>query len=206
MADIKPTTIAQYLATLPPERKKLIQAVRKTIKANLDPKLREGIQYGMIGYFVPHSVYPPGYHCDPKQPLPFAGIGNQKNHVGFYFFCVYQSEDVKNWFVDAWKKTGTKLDMGKACIRVKTLDDVPLGVVGELVRRVTADEFIETYEGHFGGTHPGKKAAAKKTAGRTTKTTAKKATKKTSKSASKRTSKKTAKTSRKKAPARRSRG
>ncbi len=85
----KATTVAEYLKELPEDRRKSINALRKVFKANIGTGIKEGMQYGMIGYFVPHSVYPNGYHCDPKQPLPFAGIGNQKNHVGLYLFCTY---------------------------------------------------------------------------------------------------------------------
>ena len=88
----KPTTVTQYLASLDPDRKKAIQAVRKVVKANLDPKVKEGIQYGMIGYFIPHSVYPDGYHCSPDQPLPFIGMASQKNHMAVYLFCIYGDE------------------------------------------------------------------------------------------------------------------
>ena len=110
----KPTTVARYLAALPKDRRVAIQAVRKVILDNLDAGYAEGLQYGSIGYFVPHSVYPPGYHCDPTQPLPYVGIASQKNHMAIYLFCVYTSEDEQRWFRDAWAKTGKKLDMGKS--------------------------------------------------------------------------------------------
>lgn len=104
------------------------------------------MQYGMIGYYVPHSVYPPGYHCDPKQPLPFAGLASQKNHVSLYLMCVYLSPEDEAAFREAWTKTGRKLDMGKACVRFKSLDDVPLEVVGRTVKRATVKKFIDRYE------------------------------------------------------------
>jgi len=145
----KATTVADYLAALPEDRRQALEALRKTIRANLDKDLEEGMQYGMIGYYVPHSVFPAGYHCDPKQPLPFAGLASQKNHMSMYFLALYAHGDSENEltraFQDAWKKTGKKLDMGKACIRFKKLEDVPLEVVGATVKKLTAKAFIGAY-------------------------------------------------------------
>jgi hypothetical protein len=104
------------------------------------------MQYGMIGYFVPHSVYPPGYHCDPKQPLPFACLASQKNYISVYLGCVYTDPEHEAWFREAWAKTGKKLDMGKSCVRFKKLDDVPLNVIGQAIKRVPVKKFIEHYE------------------------------------------------------------
>ncbi len=109
----KATTVTQYLAELPDDRRKAIKAIRKVIKDNLDPQIKETIQYGMIGYAIPHTVYPAGYHCDPKQPLPFLSLANQKNHMALYLFCLYCDEAEVERFTEAWKKTGHKLDMGK---------------------------------------------------------------------------------------------
>jgi len=142
----KPTTVHEYLAGLPDDRREALQSIRKVIRKNLPKGYEEGIQYGMIGYFVPHRVYPPGYHCDPKQPVPFAGLASQKNHIGLYLMCIYSNDEHRQWFVDAWTATGRKLDMGKGCIRVKSLEDVPLEVLGEAVKRVTVKQFIEHYE------------------------------------------------------------
>src|SRR4051812_37152315 len=119
----KATTVGQYLAELPPERRTAIETVRKVMLENLDPVFEEGMQYGMIGYFVPHRVYPAGYHCDPKQPLPFAALASQKNHMSVYLGCVYGSERERA-FREAWAKTGKKLDMGKACVRFKKPEDL----------------------------------------------------------------------------------
>ena len=140
------TTVASYLADLPADRRAIVKALRSTIRAYLDPAVEEGIQYGMIGYFVPHSVFPSGYHCDPSQPVPYAGIGNQKGHVGLYLFCAYVDEGERERFVEAWEKTGCRLDMGASCVRIKTLDQVPLKVVGAAVRRMTAKKFLKAYE------------------------------------------------------------
>ncbi len=145
----KAATVAEYLASLPADRRIALEALRKVIRANLDKDLEEGMQYGMIGYYVPHRVFPAGYHCDPKQPLPFAGLASQKNHMSMYFMALYAHGDSENEltraFQDAWKKTGKKLDMGKACIRFKKLEDVPLEVVGATVKKLTAKSFIGAY-------------------------------------------------------------
>ncbi|MDX2114138.1 MAG: DUF1801 domain-containing protein [Planctomycetota bacterium] len=141
----KAATVKQYLAELPADRRAAIDAVRKVILENLSDGLEEGMQYGMIGYYVPHSVFPQGYHCDPKQPLPYAGIASQKQHMSIYLMSVYGSPDVLRWFQDAYRKSGKKLDMGKACIRFKTLEDLPLDVIGAVIRRVPAQAYISNY-------------------------------------------------------------
>jgi hypothetical protein len=115
----KATTVAQYLAELPQDRRAAIEAVRKVILDNLDKDYEEGMQYGMIGYYVPQRVYPAGYHCDPKQPLTFAALASQKNHMALYMMCVYASGEHSEWFKRSWAKTGKKLDMGKSCVRFR---------------------------------------------------------------------------------------
>ena len=139
-------TVDDYLAELPQDRRDALQAVRKTILDNLPKGYEEGMQYGMIGYFVPHSVYPAGYHCDPTQPLPFASLASQKNHMAVYLMCIYADPDQAAWFRDAWTKTGKKLDMGKSCVRFKKLEDVPLKVIGQAIKRVPTQKFIAFYE------------------------------------------------------------
>ena len=114
--------------------------MRKVILKNLDKDYEEGMQYGMIGYYVPHRVYPAGYHCDPKQPLPFACLASQKNYMSLYLMCVYGDTPLAKWFAAAWAKTGKKLDMGKSCVRFKKLDDLALDVIGEAIRRLPAEE------------------------------------------------------------------
>lgn len=141
-----PTTVAKYLAALPEDRRKALKAVRKVVRANLDPKFKEGIQYGMIGYFLPHSVYPAGYHVDPAQPLPFASLASQKHHMALYLFCIYAVPGEAERFAAKWKATGNRLDMGKSCVRFRKLEDVPLQVVGDAIRRVTANRFVAAYE------------------------------------------------------------
>lgn len=159
----KPATVREYLAQLPEDRRQVLEAIRKVVCKNIDKKFEEGIQYGMMGYYLPHSVYPDGYHCDSKQPLPFAAFASQKNHIGLYLFCVYVNEDVKDWFCAEWKKTGKKLDMGKSCVRVKNLDGVALEVLGKLFKRIKAKDFVASYEASLGGSKSAKKKTAKKT-------------------------------------------
>jgi Domain of unknown function (DU1801) len=162
MVQSKATTVKDYLAELPEDRRAAIQAVREVILENLDHEFEEGMQYGMIGYYVPHSVYPPGYHCDPRQPLTFAGLASQKNHMALYLMCVYGDQNHRTWFETEWKKAGKKLDMGKSCVRFKKLDDLALGVIGETIRRVTARKYIEVCEQALSSRQktPSKKAAA----------------------------------------------
>ncbi len=152
----KAQSVEDYLAELPADRRAAIQAVREVILKNLDPDYAEGMQYGMIGYYVPHSVYPPGYHCNPRQPLPFAGIAAQKNHISVYLMCIYGSPEHEAWFRRAWAKTGKKLDMGKSCVRFKKLEDLALEVIGEAIARVPARKYVAQCE------------AALKTRGRST--------------------------------------
>jgi hypothetical protein len=160
----KATTVAQYLKELPPDRREAIDAVRKVILKNLGKGYVERMSYGMIGYAVPHSLYPAGYHCDPKMPLPFAGLASQKNHMSIYLCTCYGTED-EGWFRAAWARTGKKLDMGKSCIRFKKVDDLALDVIGESIARFPVKRFIEYYENVFKTMRtnaPKKKTAAKK--------------------------------------------
>jgi hypothetical protein len=140
------TTVAEYLSSLPEDRRRAIEAVRQVILQNLDKDYEEGMQYGMIGYYVPHRVYPAGYHCDPKQPLPFAALGSQKNYMSVYLMCVYGESKLAQWFREAWAKTGKKLDMGKSCVRFKKPEDLALEVIGEAIKRVPAKAYIEHCE------------------------------------------------------------
>ena len=151
----KATTVAEYLKGLPEDRRKAVEAVRKVIRANLDKDYEEGVQYGVIGYYVPHKVYPAGYHTDPRQPLPFAALASQKNYLSLYMMAVYcgcgegpgaEITPHARWFREAWAKTGKKLDMGKACIRFKKVEDLALDVIGEAIRRVPAKVYIERYQ------------------------------------------------------------
>jgi hypothetical protein len=145
----KATTVEQYLAGLTDDRREALQAVRQVVLANLDKDYEEGMQYGMIGYYVPHRVYPAGYHCDPRQPLPFAGLASQKNYMSLYLMCVYGNSEHSRWFRDAWSKTGKKLDMGKSCVRFKRPDDLALEVIAEAIRRVPAKTYIAHCEAAY---------------------------------------------------------
>jgi hypothetical protein len=148
----KAATVEQYLAELPEDRRAAVKAVRDVILKNLDKDYQEGMSYGMIGYSVPHRIYPAGYHCDPKQPLPFAGLASQKGHMSLYLMSVYcgceggEPTAHAKWFRNAWMKTGKRMDMGKACIRFKRIEDLPLELIGEAVRRVPVKTYIEFYE------------------------------------------------------------
>ncbi len=142
----KATTVEEYLSELPEDRRVAVEAIRNEINKNLPKGYEEGIQYGMIGWFVPHSIYPSGYHCDSKQPLPFMSVANQKNHIGFYAFCIYTDNEVKDWFLSEYEKTGLKIDMGKSCVRFKKLDKIPFSLIGQVAAKVPVDKFIAAYE------------------------------------------------------------
>ncbi len=141
----KPASVKEYLESLPEDRRKAISKVRAAVNRGLPKGYKEGVQYGMIGWSVPHSLFPAGYHCDPKQPLPFAYLGNQKNHMSLHLMCVYGDEGQRKWFEGEWRKSGKKLDMGKACIRFRSAEDVPLDVVSAAVARVPVDQYVAHY-------------------------------------------------------------
>ena len=150
------------MAALPEDRLEAITAIREVILKNLHKGYEEGVQWGMPSYFVPLSAYPAGYNCQPDQPLPFVGLASQKNHMAFYGFCIYMDEELRNRFVEDWKKTGKKLDMGKSCVRFKKLEDVPLKVIGDAVKRVPMKKYIKQYEKQLQQSSAGKKTAKKK--------------------------------------------
>jgi uncharacterized protein YdhG (YjbR/CyaY superfamily) len=146
----KATTVDAYLAELPEERQKAIAELRKVIKKNLPKGFQETMGYGMIGYVVPHSKYPAGYHCNPEQPLPFMNIASQKNFIAVYHMGVYADAKFLKWFTDAHAKASSKkLDMGKSCMRYKKAEDIPYKLIGELASKITVDEWIEKYENAF---------------------------------------------------------
>jgi Domain of unknown function (DU1801) len=140
------TTVEQYLKELPPERREAIDAVRKVILKNLPAGFEEIMQYGMISYVVPFSLFPAGYHCDPNQPLCVVGLASQKNHMAVYLMTVYGHQGSAEWFVKAYKASGKKLDMGKCCVRFKKVVDLPLDVIGQAIARVPVEKFIKAYE------------------------------------------------------------
>ena len=158
----KAKTVTEYLAELPEDRRTAISAVRSEFLSNLDEGFEEGMQYGMIGYYVPHARYPAGYHCDSSQPVPFAALASQKNYMSAYLMFLYMNPDAdyaKKFFTE-WRKTGKKLDMGKACIRFKKLEDLPIDVIGRAIGAMTVDEFIESYEKGIGSLKSKKSPAA----------------------------------------------
>jgi uncharacterized protein YdhG (YjbR/CyaY superfamily) len=136
-----------YIEQLPKDRQKAVQKLREIIKNNLPFGFQECINYKMIGYVVPHSIYPKGYHCDPKLPLPFMNLASQKNYIALYHTCIYANEELMNWFKTEYSKhTKYKLDMGKSCIRFKRMDDIPFELIGELCTKITVKEWIKIYE------------------------------------------------------------
>jgi hypothetical protein len=142
----KATTVASYLKELPADRRAIVAAVRKVVNANLDADFEEGMGYGMISWHVPHRVYPPGYHCNPKLPLPFAALASQKNYLSLYLLSIYAEKDEEDWLRKRFAAAGKKLDMGKCCVRFKSLDDLPLDVIGEAIGRVSVAEHVAHYE------------------------------------------------------------
>lgn len=137
----------EYMALLPAERQDAIGKLRNVILQNIPSGFEEVMSYGMIGYVVPKTVYPSGYHCDPKLPLPFISIASQKNFVAFYHMGIYADEKLLKWFTDEYPKhCKSKLDMGKSCIRFKKMNDIPYELLGELSGKMTAEKWIEIYE------------------------------------------------------------
>lgn len=144
---IQATSPEDYIAQLPEERQAVLEKLRYVISENLPADFTEAMSYGMIGYVVPHSVYPPGYHCDPKLPLPFVSIASQKNFVALYHMGIYANPELMEWFVAEYPKhCSHKLDMGKSCIRFKKMEDIPYELIGQLISKMTAEEWIDIYE------------------------------------------------------------
>jgi hypothetical protein len=154
-------TVDEYLKSLPADRRTAISAVRKVILDNLPEGYEECMSYGMIGYVVPHRIYPAGYQCDPSLPLPYANLASQKNHMALYLMCCYGDKATDQWFRQAWVAAGKKLDMGKSCVRFKKLEDVSLEVIGQLIARVPVKNYIARIEQVF-GERPRKAAKKKK--------------------------------------------
>ena len=136
-----------YISQLEEDRQEAFQKLRKTILDHLPPGFEEGMSYGMISYYVPHQVYPAGYHCDPKLPLPFMSIAAQKNFIAFYHMGIYADKEILDWFTAEYpKQVKSKLDMGKSCIRFKKPEQIPFELIAELVKRMSAEKWIELYE------------------------------------------------------------
>ena len=136
-----------YVTRIPEERQAIFNELRIIIKNNMPPELQECISYGKVGYVVPKSIYPAGYHCSPELPLPFANLASQKNNIAFYHMGLYANEDLMLWFKEEYaKRSKYKLDMGKSCVRFKRMDDIPVELIGELMSKMSTQEWIDTYE------------------------------------------------------------
>ncbi len=137
----------QYIALLPEDRKQAISNLRQTILSNLPKGFEETMSYGMIGYVVPHSIYPAGYRTDPKQPLPFMNIASQKNFIALHHMGIYANKELLEWFVNEYpKRCKSKLDMGKGCIRFKKVDQIPYELIAELTRKISVEKWISIYQ------------------------------------------------------------
>ena len=141
---------AEYIASLPDDRKAAVQKLRDTIVKNLPKGFEEVMAYGMIAFVVPHSKYPKGYHCDPKLPLQFVCLASQKNYIALHHMGLYGDKMLLNWFTEEYPKySKTKLDMGKGCVRFKKPDQIPFELIGALMKKITPDKWIEIYEKAF---------------------------------------------------------
>ncbi len=143
----KATTADEYISQLPDDRKEAITQLRNEINSNIPEGFKEVMSYGMIGWVVPHSIYPDGYHCDPKLPLPFINIASQKNHIAVYHMGVYSDKNLMDWFTSEYaNQSKVKLDMGKSCIRFKKPQNITYELIGELAEKMTVQQWIDTYE------------------------------------------------------------
>lgn len=144
------TIVEEILANVPEERFVAFNKLHKTILKNLPKGFEAAMSYGGLGYVVPHSIYPAGYHCKPSEPLPFAGIASQKNSINFYHMGIYADPKLLEWFVaEHPKHSKQKLDMGKSCIRFKKMEEIPYSLIGELMQKISVKQWIETYENSF---------------------------------------------------------
>jgi hypothetical protein len=150
MEKLKALSVSSYLENVEISKKEAFLNLRETIKNNIDSTFNEEINYGMIGYVVPHEVYPSGYHCDPKLPLPFLAIAAQKNFIALYHMGIYMEPTLLDWFVAEFPKhSKSKLDMGKSCIRFKKPQDIPFELIAELIKKMTANDWIKLYESNL---------------------------------------------------------
>ena len=146
----KTTSTQAYIDEIPKERQAMFKKLRAVIKKNLPKGFKEEMSYGMIGYVVPHSIYPAGYHCDPKLPLPFMNIASQKNFIAVYHMGIYAKPDLMKWFTQEHARlSNKKLDMGKSCIRYKKPEDIPLELIGDLATKITPTDWITIYEKNY---------------------------------------------------------
>jgi uncharacterized protein YdhG (YjbR/CyaY superfamily) len=146
----KSNTVAEYVKELPADRQQTIEQLRSVIKKNLPKGFKEEMNYGMIGYVIPHSLYPAGYHCKPTDPLPFMNVASQKNFIAVYHMGLYADPVLMKWFMTEYPKHSTqKLDMGKSCIRFKKPDQIPFKLIGELTSKMNPAQWIALYEKAF---------------------------------------------------------
>ncbi len=147
MEKLNEQSVSTYLENVEVSKKEAFLKLRETIKNNIDSTFNEEINYGMIGYVVPHEVYPSGYHCDPKLPLPFLAIAAQKNFIALYHMGIYMEPTLLDWFVGEYPKhVKSKLDMGKSCIRFKKPQDIPFELIAELIKKMASNDWIKLYE------------------------------------------------------------
>ena len=143
----KAATPDQYMKELPADRREPMTQLRNTIAKNIPKGFKEAMGYGMPGWVVPHELFPAGYHCDPRQPLPFAGIASQKNFIALYHMGIYCQPELLKWFTTEYSKhSSTRLDMGKSCIRFKKPEHIPYKLIGELMKKMTVKDWIAVYE------------------------------------------------------------
>ncbi|MFY8108048.1 MAG: DUF1801 domain-containing protein [Bacteroidia bacterium] len=146
----KELTVEAYLNSLPEERKLPMMKLRDIILKSIPKGFKEEMSYGMIGFVVPHSLYPKGYHCSPELPLPFLSIASQKNFIAVYHMGIYANPELLNWFTSEYaQRVKGKLDMGKSCMRFKKPENIPFDLIGELARKMTTKDWIDTYENAF---------------------------------------------------------
>lgn len=144
---IAANSVDEYFENIPEDRKEVMNKLRRVIKKNLPKGFTEELSYGMPGFVVPHSIYPAGYHCKPEEPLPFISVASQKHFVALYHMGIYAKPELMNWFVSEYPKhCNTKLNMGKSCVRFKKLDNIPFDLIGELITKMSCDEWVNIYE------------------------------------------------------------
>ncbi len=143
----KPSSPKEYIDNLPSDRKSVVRKLRTTLRKHLPKGFKEEINYNMLGYVVPHSIYPPGYHCDTSQPLPFINLASQKNFVALYHMGLYADKKLLDWFTKNYAANVTgKLDMGKSCIRFKKMNNIPYELIGDLAGKMSPQDWIKLYE------------------------------------------------------------
>lgn len=152
MKNLPIVTVQDYINQIPENQLEVFNTIRETILQNLPDGFQECISYGMIGYVIPHSIYPNGYHCNPKLPLPFASIASQKNNITIHHMGLYADSEIANWFVQEFPKfSSQKPDMGKGCIRFKKWNEIPYELIGLLFTKISVQDWISLYELKFKG-------------------------------------------------------